>query len=243
MPAASGTRPKPKDFKGLWEKIVEYAKSDPEPLYPSVPSPPIELSADQLLDIKDGGGEFGYPLIEILARKSHVRLLYEKERRIKYRDLRPSAILLVLKLLEESGKKPAEYCINISQVVNQKDLTYSLESARTLVSNAKHLLEDALGLSCSPETRNLKLTTLDEYKQGLYYHDRNMVKAVGRIQDLIKKAHTRRLLGDSPSDCPGVPDVYRGLIPEGNAAYDSRFLGKTDSRSYEPMNTLPRHLL
>lgn len=234
------------DFPAVWNTVLQLIKEGDTPM-PRIPYPAIELSDDEKDAIRgDIACATGMPLTECLLKPSHVRLLYRitglNRKEEADRVISPSNLLEAFRLLESTSDKVGGYSLNVADVINDKSIkVYSESGAFVLIRQAKYVLEDCLGIICTPKRYELRLATREMFEESRHYYDRNIKKSGSRALQLWRVAHTRFLLGD---DEAFVDKTQEQIIEYGNAKYKHVVLGHPDNTKKSIANTRPpRHLL
>jgi hypothetical protein len=229
-----------RDFNGLWEEALSMIKSNPN--YPNLPLTQKVLTSKQLQSFANGESNWGYPLIELFLNPYTVRLLIEKNGRVKYDHLVRTHFLGAMRLFEESADLPIDYRVNISDIINSPVFpSVSLQKARETMIRMKYLVKSHLGFEFERDTSSIRFVTRESVYRSRYYYDKNLHKSGARASQLNQEAYTRGALGDI--EMSKVPEDIADDITKGNEAYNARFLGMDDKRSFVEAKVLPRHLL
>lgn len=216
-------------------------KKNPTPLYPSLPLTQKIISKKELDSFGKGESEFGYPLIEFFLNPYTVRLLIEKNSRVKYDHFIRTHFLGTLRLLEESASLPVNYRVNISDIINSPIFpSVSLQKAKEAMINLKRVVRSHLGFEFERDTSSIRFVTQESIFRSRYFYDHYIHKNGTRAQRLNQEAYTRAALGDT--DMGKVPEGIIDTIVKGEEAYRARFLG-SEKRIFVPAASLPRHLL
>jgi hypothetical protein len=230
-----------RDFDGLWEECLSMIKKDPMPPYPELPLKQKTLSPDNLDSFAKGESEFGYPLTELFLNPYTVRLLIEKNDRVKYDHYIRTHFLGTLRLLEESAALPINYRVSISDIINSPIFpSVSVQKAKQAMTAVKSLIRGHLGFEFERDTSSIRFVSQESVFKSRYFYDHHIHKGGARAQQLNREAFTRGALGDV--EMSKVPDDIAQSITKGEEAYRARYLGD-EKRTFLPAVSIPRHLL
>lgn len=238
MPA----KKKARDFDGLWNECLSLIKANPMPLYPRLPLAFRPLTNAEVHSLSTGESRWGYPLTELFINEQVVRLLVQKNTRVKYEHYIRTDFLGVLRLLEESADLPVDYRISISEIINDPFFPgVNLRRSRAAMSEVKKFVRDYVGLEFERDTSGLRFVTRNSVMLSQYFYERNTYKSGSRAHALNQQAYTRLVLGDV--ELGRVPEDLPEQITRGVRSYETSVLGFPDKRRYVEPRSLPRHLL
>lgn len=236
---------KTRDFKAV-QKLMETSFAT-NPPHPDFPLPHIDdvlpLTEKEIQGIQKGFGEYGYPIIEPIARRPElVRLLIEKDPKVKYGSTQGTTLLGVLRVFEESSVKPGGYSITAATLINSEHVGYSAANrAGRELRNARKALASLYGFQFTNLSYMMQLAQPEDYHRSNEYHQLNMIKAGHRAAKLNAIAYTRGLLGDVETS--RVSEDVVDVAIRGREIYDERYLLEPPTRNWVDAIRPPRHLL